>query len=100
MVNGRNQRWTDSLRMDRQMDVWNRRKLYSKTCVKQAPKGKAKSGRCLLKTGKFTLVWPLWDLKSWPLKTGDCLIQVAFKSGLTVYPFGILCMPGVLKEKT
>ena len=39
---------------------------------------------CLLNTGKFTLIFLLWDPKKWPLKTGDCLLQVAFKTGLTV----------------
>ena len=41
--------------------------------------------RCLLNTGKFTLIFLLLYLKKQPLKTGDCLIQVVFKTGLTVY---------------
>ena len=39
--------------------------------------------RCLLNTGKYLHLF-FRDLKKWPLKTGDCLIQVAFKTGLTV----------------
>ena len=41
-------------------------------------------GRCLLNTGKFALIWLLKEPKLSPLKRGDCLIQVAFKTGLTV----------------
>ena len=61
--------------------------IYSQTCVKQAPKGKAKSS-CLRQvfayTGKFKHIWPLCYSKSWSLNTRDCLIQVAFKTGFTV----------------
>ena len=60
---------------------------YSQTCVKQVPWGKPKSGclrQVLDNTGKCTLIFLLWDLKKWPLKTGDCLIQVTFRTGLTV----------------
>ena len=41
-----------------------------------------KAKKCLLNTGKFILIFLLWDLEKWPLKTGDCFIQVAFKTGL------------------
>ena len=44
--------------------------------------------KCLLNTGKFTLIFFLWYLKNWPSKTiGNSLIQVASKTGLTVFVF-------------
>ena len=46
--------------------------------------------RCLLNTGKFTFTSFIWDLKNWLLNTSDCLIQVAFKIGLTIYVQGTL----------
>ena len=51
--------------------------------LSESQKAVAKNN-CLLNTGKFTLIFLLWGLEEWPLKTGDSLIQVALKTGLTV----------------
>ena len=35
-------------------------------------------------TGKLIFIFSFWSLKTRPLNTGDCLIQVIFKTGLTI----------------
>ena len=55
--------------------------------VKQAPKRRSKrvaEDRCLLNTGNFSHFSNLMDPKTWPLNRGHCLIQVVFKTCLSV----------------
>ena len=57
--------------------------FYSQTCVKQAPKEKAK--KWLIKTSACLIQVNLHKFSNnWLLNTGVCLIQVVSKIGLTV----------------
>ena len=62
---------------------------YSITSIQRLPKGSNRSG--LLQQVVFKCRWYYVDLRreavleQWSLKEGDCLIQVVFNAGLTVY---------------
>jgi len=64
---------------------------YSQTCIKRSPLEQRKSGliRQVTSSKRFNSYEFIYDRtrKRWPLKAGDCLIEVTTWVGLTVHLF-------------
>ena len=71
------------------MSDWTSNSIYSQTCIKRSPLGQWKSGLIRQVTSEKRLIWYeiFYDgtRKRWPLKTGDCLIEVITWAGLSVF---------------
>ena len=58
--------------------------MVSKHVIKKAKKWLLETGACLILANLY--LYSFKGTKMWPLNKGDCLlIQVAFKTGLTMY---------------